>query len=162
VSSPVDAFAVFASTVSSLASVSWLERGLSLQAQAPTFLAFVIAAVIVSCGPLLLFSRKLYRSRHREESSYHALAREYVDAFRTKWLAPEQPAVLGTADIQSLNDLGGAYRTADSTRIYPFGPRTIINLWAGALAPMVPLILATTPIVEVATHFGKMLFGVAP
>jgi len=38
--------------------------------------------------------------------------------------------VLGTTDIQSLNDLGGSFKTADATRLYPFGAGTLTRLWA--------------------------------
>lgn len=111
-----------------------------------------------------MFSRKLYRARHRDSAAYHGLAREYADEFRRKWLAEHpQHRVLGTTDIQSLNDLGQSLETAEATRLYPFGGRTVVRLWAGVFLPMVPLLLLTTPIVDIVTHFfGKMLFGLSP
>jgi hypothetical protein len=166
-SNPIDAFAVFLAAIMSIAAAAWstqiLDHHASLPSIAPTFFAVFVVAVVVACGPLLLFSAELYRARHRDGASFHGLAREYVDEFRHKWIGvrPYAP-LLGTPDFQALNDLGGSLERTEATRLYPFGVRAIISLWAGALAPMLPLIVATTPIAEVATKFGKMLFGVAP
>jgi hypothetical protein len=86
-----------------------------------------------------------------------------VDAFRRKWLpAPSDGESLGSAVLQSLNDLGGSLERIGATRLVPFGLRAVINVVAGALIPMVPLVIATTPVAELANHFGKMLFGVGP
>jgi hypothetical protein len=41
-----------------------------------------------------------------------------------------------------------------------FGARTILTRCAGAVIPLVPLLLVTGPIAEVARHLGKMMFGV--
>jgi hypothetical protein len=165
-SGPTEAFAVFVASLSAMASATWMMKlhahATTLKTLSPLFFTFVVVVIILACAPLMLFSRKLYRARHRDANAYHRLARDYVDAFRTKWLAEGTSAVLGTSDIQSLNDLGGSFRTAEATRLYPFGVRTIINLWTGVLVPLVPLLLAEAPIDQVATHFGRMLFGVAP
>jgi hypothetical protein len=161
---PTDAFAVYTASLASLAAASWWERvenhHLTLQALSPQFISFFVVAVAIACGPLVLFSRQLYRARHRDATAYHGLARAYVDAFRAKWVVtqPSEP-VLGTNDLQSLNDLGGAYRTAESTRVFAFGLRTLLTLWFAALIPIVPLLLATAPLTDVAEHLGKMVFG---
>jgi hypothetical protein len=164
---PTDAFALYLAAIMSMVSASWWERisaGLeTLQSLTPRFFTFFVGAVVVACGPLMLFSRQLYRARHRDATALHGLARDYADAFRAKWLGRHPgESVLGTSDIQSLADLANSYRNSDETRLYPFGVRTIIMLGAGALIPLVPLWLATAPIVEVAKHLGRMLFGVAP
>ena len=164
--SPVDAFAMYIGAIMSMVAASWWERihagEATLKSLSPQWVTFFVVAVVVACGPLLLFSRQLYRARHRDATAYHVLAREYAEAFRTKWLAPHTgEQVLGTSDIQSLSDLGNSYHAAEDTRIYLFDARTLIYLATGALAPIVPVALATSPITEVATHLGKMLFGVA-
>lgn len=163
---PTEAFSLFLAATMSMISASWWERihagETTLQALMPQFVTFFVVAVAVACGPLVLFSRQLYRARHRDATAYHGLAREYADAFRAKWLGPHTgERVLGTSDIQSLSDLGNSYRAAEDTRVYPFDLRTIVVLAVGTVVPMVPLLLATAPVLEVATHVGRMLFEVA-
>lgn len=164
-SSPIDAFALYVAAYASLASVAWMvklhDHRATLETINSTFFAFVIAAVVVACCPLLVFFRDLYRARDRDTRDYHALAREYVDEFRRKWITgrADAPPVLGTSDIQGLNDLIGSYKAADSTRLYPFGVRDVINVCAGALVPMVPLVFTVASVSKVATRLGKMLLG---
>ncbi len=167
-SSPIDAFALYVAGTASTGAAGWMMKAhdhhITLETIGSSTFVFVMVAVVIACGPLLVFSRDLYRARHRDATAYHALAREYVDEFRRKWIigrarqANASP-VLGTSDIQSLNDLIGSYNAAESTRLYPFGAHAIINLWAGALVPMVPLVLMMAPLPKVATHLGKMLLG---
>ena len=163
-SHPIDAFAVFNAAVGSLASAAWMtqlfDHRVTVESLTPIFVAAFLVETVLACGPLFLFTRKMYRARQEDYETYHVLAREYVDEFHRKWLRPHaQDQVLGTSDIQSFNDLGGSLKTTDATRIFPFNLRTIIYLWAGALAPMIPLILATQPLSQVAASFGKMMFG---
>jgi hypothetical protein len=157
---------VFIAANMAIASAAWTmrirEHRATLQSLTPIFFAVFVVELVIACVPLLLFAPQLYRARHRDTAAYHELAREYVDDFRRKWLSePRASHVLGTNDIQSLNDLGGSYKTAEDTRVLLFGARAIVNLWAGAVVPMLPLLFLNTPIAEVASHFGKMLFGLS-
>jgi hypothetical protein len=162
---PTEAFSLFSAGLSALAAAVWGMKlhahHMTLKSLSPQFFTFVVVVMIVACAPLLMFTRKIYRARHRDADAYHRLARDFVDIFRTQWLAGNPPE-LNAPEIRTLNALGGSFRSADDTKIYPFDASTIIFLWAGTLAPFVPLALAEAPINEVATHFGKMLFGVAP
>jgi len=164
-SDPIDAFALYVAADASIAAVTWMvkvhEQRATLETISAIFFAFVISAVVIACSPLLVFFRDLYRARYRDATAYHALAREYVDEFRRTWITERADAspVLGTSDIQSLNDLIGSYKAADSTRLFPFGVRDIINVGVGALVPMVPLVFTVASVSKVATQLGKMLFG---
>jgi len=162
---PIDAFALYVAAYASIAAVDWMvkvhDHRATLETISAIFFAFVLAAIVLACSPLLVFFRDLYRARLRDTTAYHALAREYVDEFRRKWITGRADAspVLGTSDIQSLNDLIGSYEATDSTRLYPFGVRDIINVCAGALVPMVPLVFTVASVSKVAAQLGKMLFG---
>jgi|HubBroStandDraft_6_1064221.scaffolds.fasta_scaffold22318_3 hypothetical protein len=163
--SPVDAFAVCVASFAALVAADWSAElrahHATLEGIMPAFMTFVAIAIVIACAPLLVFSRQLYRAWHRDTGAYHRLAREYVDAFRRKWITERAGIgeVLGTSDIQSLNDLGGAFNTTVGTRCYPFTTRTIVTIVAGAALPMVPVVLMTTPVSKVAMHFAKILFG---
>ncbi len=164
-SSPIDAFALYVAADASIVAVAWMvklhDHRATLETISSSFFALVVAAIVIACSPLLVFLRDLHEARHRDTTDYHALAREYVDEFRRKWITGRADAspVLGTSDIQSLNDLIGSYKAADSTRLYPFGVRDIINVCAGALVPMVPLVFTVASVSKVVTQLGKMLFG---
>jgi hypothetical protein len=163
---PADAFAIFIAAIMSMSAAAWWDRisagETTIQSLTPQFFTILVVAVVVACGPLVLFSRQLYRARHRDATAYHALAHEYVDAFRAKWLTQRSTEpLLGTRDIRSLSELGTSYEAAQDTRMYVFGLRTLIGICVGAVLPMIPLWLATAPVLEVASHLGKMLFDVA-
>jgi hypothetical protein len=160
---PVDAFAIFVAANCSVASAVWttqiVEHDATVQTFVPRFVAFVVLAMVFACGPLFLFSPKIYRARLHDVHHYHALAREYVDAFRRKWIHERDPAepVLGVPDIQSLNDLGGSYDKADATRAFAFGARSLIVLWIGAVLPMFPILLTKLSMADLLHAVGKML-----
>jgi hypothetical protein len=87
-----------------------------------------------------------------------------VRDFKRKWIIDRTDSVprshhtlLGTGDIQSLNDLGGSFDTAESTRAIAFGTRTLLAVALGCIVPMLPLLLATTPTSEILRKVGKML-----
>jgi hypothetical protein len=66
---------------------------------------------------------------------------------------------VGSADIQSLNDLGGSLHTAEETQLAIFRLRDVIIITAAALVPMIPLVLAGVPIDELIKGVGRMLFS---
>jgi hypothetical protein len=164
---PIDAFAVYVAALAAIFSAAWtfqLHGGLTtLNEVSPTFFTFMIVVLLVACGPLTLFTTHLYRARYRDTVAYHGLGRRYVDEFRRKWiLEPTGESPLASQDIQSLNDLCGSYITSSETKLYPFSVRAVVNLWGGAIIPMIPVLFATTPVAEIALRFGKMMFGLAP
>jgi hypothetical protein len=163
-STPVDGFAVFVAAVEFISSTAWTiqihHKQTTMPSVTPTFVAYVVAAFAVSVGPLLLFVSPLYRARFRDTVALHGVARRYVDEFRRKWIVePSGESPLGSSDIQSLNDIGGSFRTSEETKLVPFGTRTVVNLWVSALVPVVPVLLMSAPLHQVAIRFGKMFFG---
>ncbi len=167
-SMPTSAFATFVASLTCIASATWSAKILrdetTLQAFIPTFVVITLLAVVLGCGPLMFTSPQVCRARHRDLSRYHAFAHEYVEQFRATWLAgdPRGMSILGLSDIQSLNDLGGSYSTTERTSMFPFGVRTLVTLWMGVLVPVLPVVLSSMPITEVAEHLGKMLLGGLP
>lgn len=169
---PVDAFAVFIAAnvaVAAAARIIPLQQGeVTLQALGPRIAAFVGFCLAVACGPLLLFAGKIFRARYRTLVDYHVLARDYVRSFHHKWFGPPRghPAtgetgadssLLGTPDLQSLHDMDGSFQLVESTKVLPFGLRTIVHLVAGAAVPIVPLLFVTIPLSEILAFLGRML-----
>jgi len=83
---------------------------------------------------------------------YGALATAYDSKFHHKWIFGENPSaepLLGTADIQSLADLGNSFEFVNKMDNFPMNPRTPIQLALACLLPMTPLLLIILPLKEV-------------
>ena len=115
-------------------------------------LAMVVAWVIgVVYGPLLFFAPQLVAAKKVGLFEYGRLADRYVREFRDKWLEPRartDEALIGSADIQSLADLGNAYGVVEGMRLAPISYIAVIRLAAMTLIPAAPLLLTMVPFNE--------------
>ena len=91
-------------------------------------IGLVALMVFAVLGPLLVFSPKLEAAKRAGLREYGALAQRYVREFDRKWLrggaAPDEPLV-GSADIQSLADLGNSFDVVKEMRLVPFTLPTV-------------------------------------
>ena len=133
---------------------------------AGAFVGFFVFAVF---GPLLMFSPQMSRARRKELADYGLLAQRYVEGFRDKWLTGNgvkggagagtiAPELLGSADIQSLADLGNSYTVVQEMRSVPFSLKDVTRLATATLAPMVPLLLFVWSPEEVILQVFKVVF----
>jgi hypothetical protein len=163
---PISAFASFVFGVSCVLSAAWgtqiLHGRTTMQALIPSFVVFVIIAVMVACGPQLAYVGQLYNARYRETWHYHTFALEYVRDFFRKWLVKPASDELGSQDIQALNDLGGAYATLEATRLVPMGRRMLIALVVSALIPMLPIVATAVPLTQLLKRVGSAMLGGLP
>lgn len=109
--------------------------------------------------PLLVFSPQLARAKRTGLREYGTLAERYGREFDTKWLrggAPADEPLVGSADIQSLADMGSSYEMVRDMRTAPITRDSILQLAATALAPIVPLLLTMMPLEDLL----KQLFGI--
>ena len=96
------------------------------------------------------------RTGNRE---YGTLAQRYVREFDAKWLrggAPAEEPFVGSADIQSLADMGNSFEVVRTMRLAPITKEAVLQLAAATLAPIVPLALTMMPLEELL----KRLFGI--
>jgi hypothetical protein len=116
---------------------------------------FVVAALL---GPLLAFTPQLAQAKRAGLREYGTLAERYVREFDAKWVrgaAPVDEPLVGSADIQSLADLGNSYEVVRTMRLAPITRDAILLLGAATLVPIVPLLLTMMPLEElVRTLFG--------
>jgi len=105
-----------------------------------TLLALMLFAVF---GPMLAFVPLLGRTKRKGLREYGALAQRYVHDFDQKWLRDEPPgeALVGSADIQSLADLGNSFEIVRSMRLIPFTREAAVQLAVLTLLPLLPLTL---------------------
>jgi hypothetical protein len=138
------AFVVMAGATSVAA--SWGDRmrfeGFPATAFMREALTYIVVAVIVAIAPLTVFTPRLAQARRLGGNVYGAFAKRYSDAFEHRWLRRPGEEALGTSDLQSLNDLGGSFERAQRMRTLVAPLLTICLVVAGAVIPMLPLVLA--------------------
>jgi len=131
--------------------------------------SFVAFLLVVMLSPLTVFGPQLWRAKRRGLGEFGRLAGRYVREFEEKWIhgnAPggaaageaPQESLLGSADIQSLADLGNSYAVVQEMRFVPFGLKDAIRLAAATAAPLVPLTLTILSVEELADYAIKALF----
>lgn len=119
----------------------------------------VVFVQAIVFGPLLVFAFQLAQAKRKAMREYGTLAERYGREFDAKWLRGEAPAderLMGSADIQSLADLGNSYEVVRTMRLSPATRDAIVRMGAATLAPIVPLLLTMMPFEELV----KMLFGI--
>ncbi|MFL5319814.1 MAG: hypothetical protein ACJ790_09165 [Myxococcaceae bacterium] len=167
-SRPLSAFAGFAFAASSVVAAA---MGTQVIAGTTTVkqhllelvgLVFLLLAIGVS--PLLAFCGHLYTTRRKALREYGDFANEYMRNFHRKWIVdrPKDESALGSSDIQSMNDLGGAFDVINQTRLFPFGMRPVIAVWAGALLPAVPLLATMVSVEDLLKRIVGALLGGFP
>jgi hypothetical protein len=126
------------------------------------FIAAAIVSVVVALGPLLVFTPQLFRVARQSIFQYGKLATDYTRRFDGRWFATSsRDDLLGTSDLQSLNDLGGQWReTVEKTSLVVFRLRDLIILLVAVLLPTVPLLLTVMPVEAVLAKVGKLMMGV--
>ena len=117
-------------------------------------LEIAVMVAVLMCivfGPLLVFSPQLARVKRTGLNEYGTLAERYVRGFDEKWLRHGMQGsepLMGSADIQSLADMGNSFSVVRSMRIAPVTRDAILQLAAAVLVPLIPLLLTVMPLEE--------------
>ena len=110
---------------------------------------------------MLVFGPKLAAAKRAGLREYGTLAQRYVREFDGKWLrggAPADEPLVGTADIQSLADLGNSFEVVRGMRWVPFTAQTALQLAVATLLPVVPLTLTMFSLQELLERLLKIVF----
>lgn len=106
--------------------------------------AAVFFLLIVVLGPLCVFAPHLTHVKRKGLLEYGALASRYVREFDDKWLRnglTEEEPLIGSGDIQSLNDLAGSFEVIQKMQPFPFNKTTVLQTAVVILLPVLPLTL---------------------
>jgi hypothetical protein len=131
-----------------------------LQSFAPAIGAYVVAALLVLVGPLIVFTGMLLKTKRIGLHQYGTLATEYMGSFHRKWIEhqnADNESLLGTGDIRSLADLGNSFGLIEKMRPLPIDLRLLLHLVVATLLPMVPLLLTVMPLKDVLKLLMKVL-----
>lgn len=121
----------------------------------------VAIMVFAILGPLLVFMPKLDAARRVGLREYGTLAYRYAREFDQKWLrggALPDDSLIGSADIQSLADMGGSYDVVKEMKLSPVTMRTVLDLAITTLLPVGPLVLTIIPLEELLDHLLRLVF----
>ena len=112
-------------------------------------------------GPLLVFAPRLAAAKRAGLREYGALAKRYTDEFDHKWLrggAPSGEPLIGSADIQSLADMGNSFEVIKDMRLAPFNLQTVLQLAVFTLLPVLPLTLTMFSLEQLLDRLLKVVF----
>ena len=134
-------------------------------AKLPQFTVEIIGGVgalvfLVLC-PLMVFAGQLARAKRAGLGEYGVLAQRYTREFDAKWIRGERdPAepLVGSADIQSLADLGNSFEVIKTMRFAPFSKETVFQLGIITLVPLVPLLLTMISLEELLKRLLSAVF----
>ena len=133
-------------------------RLLDFKLELAAVVAVTVAAIV---APLLMFSPALADARQRGLGSYGNLSMRYAAEFNRRWLGTGVPAtdepLLGTADIQSLADLGNAYANLKQMRLVVFDRSALTALAIALLLPVTPLVLTMFSVDELMNKLVSIL-----
>jgi hypothetical protein len=121
---------------------------------------YVIVAVLIIVLPLIVFTGRLLRTKRIGLHQYGTLATTYTGLFQKKWIQnvnPENEPLLGSADIQSLADLGNSFAFIEKMKPLPIDFRVLLQLIVASLLPVTPLLLAVMPLKDVLKLLFKVL-----
>ena len=125
------------------------------------FIVLLVLVELILLGPLLMFFPILVRTRLAWLRAYSLLVVQYNRAFHEKWIdgtAPADEPLLGSADIQSLADMGGSFERIQSMKVFPFSLRAVIQLVVMTCLPCLPLLLLILPIDKIVDLVAGAMF----
>jgi hypothetical protein len=106
-----------------------------------------------------VFAPRLAQVKRQGLLEYGALANRYVDEFDQKWLrggAPLDEPLVGSGDIQSLNDMAGSFEVIHTMRPFPFSKTVVLQTAIAGLMPVLPLALTMISLEDIV----KRLLGI--
>ena len=154
------AFAV-ARVLSAVAAFRIVFEGARLDSFQVPFIGLLVVMEILFLGPLLVFCPAMARARRAALRTYGSLVVRYNRGFQRKWFedpGPRDEQLLGSADIQSLADLGNSFRFVHDMRLMPFGRWSVIGLALITALPALPLLLLVMPISEILGALARVAF----
>lgn len=135
-------------------------EGASLASYKFLIIGFIAMSVIIGLCPLALWAPKMMQLRWKGLREYTVLGNRYTQEFDRKWVHASRPPaepLLGTSDIQSLADLSNSYAIIQDMSFAPITKQLVVQLIVAAGAPLVPVVIAVTPINAIVRTLLKMV-----
>ena len=120
----------------------------------------VLFVLCVTLGPLFVFIRQLAGAKRLGIREYGHLSMQYSREFDAKWIWSnnrEVVSLLGSADIQSLADMGNSYDMVTRMRTLPVTREAVVSLTVATLLPISPFVFTVVPADEFVKKLLSML-----
>ena len=134
-------------------------------AKLPEFKVELIGLVAVMLfailGPMLVFAPQLAAAKRLGLRQFGIMAQDYAREFNRKWLrggAPADEPLVGSADIQSLADLGNSFEVVKGMRFVPFTLQTVVQLAVLTVVPVIPLMLTMISLEQLLERLLVIIF----
>jgi hypothetical protein len=157
-------FGLILFALSSVVSAAIADRilfsGARLEEFEVTYGTAIMLVLLLLVVPLLVFTPKLIGLKQEGLIRYGALASQYTQQFDSKWVdgrGTSEEALLGTADIQSLADLGNSYELIRKMRVVPISLRDFIAIALPGVIPALPLLATVMPISQILKGILRLL-----
>jgi hypothetical protein len=140
-----------------------LFAGVQLSAFAVPLVGAVAGSTLTLVLPLVFFTQALIDAKQRGLLEYGSFAAEYTRAFGEKWVHRKQTDhghLLGSADIQSLADLGNSYGLIRNMTIVPIARSQMVLLAAAAALPFAPLLALAFPLDQLIINSVKSVLSI--
>lgn len=121
----------------------------------------VVFLLLVVLGPLCVFAAQILAAKRKGLRDYGILAAEYTREFDQRWVrgaVRDGQELLGSADIQSLADLGNAYAVIKEMKAIPVSRDTFVQLILATIIPFAPLLLTMMPLEELLNRIIGAVF----
>jgi hypothetical protein len=108
--------------------------------------------LILAFGPLLFFVPLLGKLRRQGILQYGILGQIHSTEFHRKWIEHRkghEGELLAAPEISSLIDFSGSFENVEGLQPFPLDKGAFVGLVLSIAIPMLPVILAEIPFVEV-------------
>lgn len=157
----VPAFAL-GSMVAGMVANRVLHFGESAVVYRNNMIGVAVFAVVVFCGPLIMFSGRLLAARRQALLAYSGLARDMGVQFERKWLDRGVDERVGSnaleaPDFSAVFDLYGIAGNVYRLNPIPLDARSLFCLVVAALLPFLPVALLSVPFVQIIQKAARLL-----
>ena len=138
--------------VSGVVANAILYAGISMEDLKIGLVGYGVLMLFLLTLPVYSVIPKLMRIKRKGMREYGALSHSYVREFDAKWIQGPPPGdekLLGSADIQSLADMGGSYGIISDMHAIPIDMRTLVYMALPAALPALVAVLCSLPLNEV-------------
>ncbi len=115
-------------------------------------IALLAIVLILALGPLIFFVPKLTGLRRRGIFEYGTLAQLESTAFHNRWIlhrAGREEEFPASPEASTLTDYGSSYQNIEHLQPFPYDRGALVALVLAIAIPMLPVVLAEIPFVEV-------------